>query len=74
MNTQKSADVVAHKIIAKALSLTANAIDQVFGENYAIKNPYLVARLIPSVMPIATSIVQCQTQEIKLGEGADNEK
>lgn len=69
----QSREAIAHEIIVKALKITEKAIDQVFGKDYAIKNPYLVARLIPSVVPMADAIVRQDNQGMKLGGGNGHE-
>lgn len=71
--TQQS-EKFAREIIVKALKITEKAIDEVFGSDYAIKNPYLVARLIPSVVPMAEAIVRQDNEGMKLGGGHGNAK
>lgn len=46
----------AKALLLAALMLTIEAIDQTFGENYAIKNPDLVAQIMPLVMEVLREV------------------
>lgn len=43
-------DVKLYSIFERALTIASEAIDKVFGPNYAIKNPALVAAILPKII------------------------
>ena len=54
-------DVQLYSISERALTIAREAIDKVFGPNYAIKNPHLVAAMLPKIL-----------QELLAGAGDEN--